>query len=198
MEQCVLLAKHTAAAVAERFHVPIFLYEEAAASDDRRNLSDIRRGGINGVALRMQQAAWRPDFGPGKPHPTAGATAVGARPILIAYNVNLASNRLGVAKRIASVIRGSSGGFAHVKALGMQLDHGLVQVSMNLTNYKETSMMTVFDAITREAAADGVRVLESEIVGLVPADALPADPRRRLKLREQDVDKVLERRLERP
>jgi len=196
MEQCVSLARRTAAEVADRFHVPIFLYEEAAARDDRRNLSEIRRGGVDGVALRMQQAAWRPDFGPDQPHPTAGATAVGARPILIAYNVNLASNRLGVAKRIASVVRESSGGFAHVKALGMQLDHGLVQVSMNLTNYKETSMMTVFDAIAREAAVDGVRVLESEIVGLVPADALPPDPRRRLKLREQDIDKVLERRLE--
>ena len=144
----------------------------------------------------MKQAAWRPDFGPDQPHPTAGATAIGARPILIAYNVNLASNRLGVAKRIASSIRASSGGLANVKALGMQLDHGIVQVSMNLTNYKETSMMTVFDVIAREAAVDGVRVLESEIVGLVPRDALPKDPLRRLKLRAEDLDKVLERRLE--
>jgi glutamate formiminotransferase len=143
----------------------------------------------------MQQAAWRPDFGPDEPHPTAGVTAIGARPILIAYNVNLASNRLGVAKRIASVIRASSGGLAYVKALGMPLDHGIVQVSMNLTNYKETSMMAVFDAIAREAAVDGVRVLESEIVGLVPADALPKDPAQRLKLRAEDLDKVLERRL---
>jgi glutamate formiminotransferase len=195
MEQCVSLAKRTAADVADRFHVPIFLYEEAAAREERRSLSEIRRGGINGVALRMTQAAWRPDFGPEQPHPTAGATAVGARPILIAYNVNLASNRLGVAKRVASVIRESGGGFAHVKALGMQLDHGVAQVSMNLTNYKETSMTTVFDAISREAAVDGVRVLESEIVGLVPADALPPDPARRLKLRAQDLDKVLEKRL---
>jgi glutamate formiminotransferase len=195
MEQCVSLAKRAAEAVAARFHVPVFLYEEAAARHERRSLSEIRRGGVNGVALRMTQAAWRPDFGPDQPHPTAGATAIGARPILLAYNVNLASNRLGVARRIASVIRESSGGFAHVKALGLQLDHGLVQVSMNLTNYKETSMMTVFDAITREAAVDGVRVLESEIVGLVPADALPPDPARRLKLRAQDLDKVLEKRL---
>ncbi len=147
MEECVTLAKSTAALVADAFHVPVFLYEEAAATDERRSLADIRRGGVNGVALRMKQAAWRPDFGPDRPHPTAGATAIGARPILIAYNVNLASNRLGVAKRIASVIRASSGGLPDVKALGMQLDHGVVQVSMNLTNYKETSMVTVFDAI---------------------------------------------------
>lgn len=196
MEECVTLAKSTAALVAERFHVPVFLYEEAATTDERRSLSNIRRGGVNGVALRMKQAAWRPDFGPDQPHPTAGATAIGARPILIAYNVNLASNRLGVAKRIASVVRASDGGLANVKALGLQLDHGIVQVSMNLTSYKDTSMMTVFDAIAREAAVDGVRVLESEIVGLVPADALPSDPARRLKLRAEDLDKVLERRLE--
>ena len=195
MDECVALAKRTAADVAERFQIPVFLYEEAAAREDRRSLSDIRRGGIDGVALRMKQPAWRPDFGPDHPHPTAGATAIGARPILIAYNVNLASNRLGVARRIASVIRAAGGGFAHVKALGMQLENGIVQVSMNLTNYKETSMTTVFDAITREAAADGVRVLDSEIVGLVPKDALPADPVRRIKLRAGDVNRVLETRL---
>jgi glutamate formiminotransferase len=196
MQSCVELATSTGALVAERFGVPVFLYEDAAANDERRSLSEIRRGGANGVALRMKQTAWRPDFGPAAPHPTAGATAIGARPILIAYNVNLASNRLGVARRVASAIRASSGGLPHVKALGMQLDNGIIQVSINLTNYKETSMTAVFDAVTREAAQDGVRVLESEIVGLLPADALPPDPARRLKLRKKDLDKVLEKRLE--
>jgi glutamate formiminotransferase len=196
IEDCVALAKSTAALVADRLQVPVFLYEDAATDDERRSLSDIRRGGVDGLALRMKQSAWRPDYGPDQPHPTAGATAIGARGILIAYNVNLATNRLGVARRIASVIRASNGGLAHVKALGMQLDHGIVQVSMNLTNYKETSMATAFDAITREAAVDGVRVLESEIVGLVPRDALPTDPARRIKLRTEDLDRVLELRLE--
>lgn len=196
MEECVVLAKSTAALVAERLHIPMFLYEEAAATDERRNLAEIRRGGLNGLAHRMQQAAWRPDVGPDRPHPTAGATAIGARPILIAYNVNLASNRLGVAKRIARAIRASNGGLSHVKAMGVELHHGIVQVSINLTDYRETSMMTVFDAVAREAAVDGVRVLESEIVGLVPADALPKDPALRLKLRAEDLDRVLERRLE--
>jgi glutamate formiminotransferase len=195
IDDCVALAKTTAALVAERLHVPIFLYEEAATHDERRSLSNLRRGGVNGVALRMNQPAWRPDFGPYQLHPTAGATAIGARPILIAFNVNLASNRIGVAQRIARLIRESSGGFPNVKALGLQLDAGIIQVSMNLTDYKETSMTTVFDAIAREAALDGVRVLESEIVGLVPADALPVDPGRRLKLRSQDLDRVLEQRL---
>jgi glutamate formiminotransferase len=101
MDECVVLAKTVAAQVADRLQIPMFLYEEAAANEERRSLAEIRRGGLNGIALRMQQTAWRPDFGPGAPHPTAGATAIGARPILIAYNVNLATNRLGVAKRIA-------------------------------------------------------------------------------------------------
>ena len=197
LADCVALAKSTAALVAERLGVPVFLYEEAAAAAERRNLAEIRRGGVDGVALRMRQPAWRPDFGPETPHPTAGATAIGARSVLIAYNVNLASNRLGVAKRIAAVIRASSGGFGHVKAMGVQLDDGIVQVSMNLTDYHETSMTMVFDAIAREASVDGVRVLESEIVGLVPADALPPDPKRRLRLKDADLDKVLEKRLER-
>jgi glutamate formiminotransferase len=197
MEECVALATTTAALVAERLGVPVFLYEEAAAADERRNLAEIRRGGLNGVARRMREPAWRPDFGPATPHETAGATAIGARRILIAYNVNLATNRLGVAKRIAAAIRASSGGLNQVKAMGVQLEQGLVQVSMNLTDYRETSMVTVFDAIAREAAVDGVRILESEIVGLAPAEALPPDPRKRLKLREADLDRVLERRLER-
>jgi glutamate formiminotransferase len=196
MDDCIRLAKETAAIVADRFRIPVFLYEEAAANDDRRNLAEIRRGGINGLAHRMRSNQWRPDFGPDHLHASAGATAIGARPILIAYNVNLASNRVSVAKRIASVIRTSSGGLSHVKAMGVPLEHrGIVQVSMNLTNYKETSMVAVFDAIAREAAVDGVRILESEIVGLVPKDALPANPATRLKLRAEDLDRVLEERL---
>jgi glutamate formiminotransferase len=199
MDACVALAKETGRMVAERFGVPVFLYEEAAVSDDRRNLADVRRGGLNGLAHRMKSPEWRPDFGPGQPHPSAGAIAIGARPILIAYNVNLATNRLSVARRIASVIRASGGGFSFVKAMGVPLEpRGIVQVSMNLTNYRETSMATVFDAVAREASVDGVRVLESEIVGLVPADALPADPARRLKLRAEDLDRVLEKRLALP
>jgi glutamate formiminotransferase len=198
MEECVALARDVARTVSEQFGVPAFLYEEAAATDERRNLAELRRGGLNGLAHRMKQPEWRPDFGPDRPHPSAGATAIGARQILIAYNVNLATTRLSVARRIASVVRASGGGLSFVKAMGVQLEHrGIVQVSMNLTNYKETSMVTVFDAIARQASADGVRVLESEIVGLVPADALPANPARRLKLRAEDLDSVLETRLER-
>lgn len=197
MDECVALAREVARTVSDRFGLPIFLYEEAAASDERRNLAEVRRGGLNGLAHRMKQPEWHPDFGPRQPHASAGATAIGARQILIAYNVNLATNRLSVAKRIASVIRASTGGLPFVKAMGVHLEHrGIVQVSMNLTNYKETSMTTAFDAVAREASVDGVRVLESEIVGLVPADALPADPARRLKVRKEDLNRILELRLD--
>ena len=124
-------------------------------------------------------------------------SAIGARHILLAYNVNLASDRLEVARRIAKTIRASSGGFSHVKAMGVRLEHrGLVQVSMNLTDYRRTSMATVFDAVDREARKDGVNVLDSEIVGLVPADALPPDPVTRLKLAPADADRVIENRLQ--
>jgi glutamate formiminotransferase len=196
MADCVELARTTAELVAQRYALPTYLYEEAAVKDGRRNLAEIRRGGFEGLAVRMREPDWRPDFGEPRPHPTAGVAAIGARPILIAYNVNLASDCLSVAKRIAKVIRASDGGLSHVKAMGVPLEHrGIVQVSMNLTDYRRTSMMTVFDAVEREAANDGVNVLESEIVGLVPADALPPDPMTRLKLSAADAERVLEKRL---
>ena len=121
----------------------------------------------------MQQPEWAPDFGPAAPHPSAGATVIGARMPLIAYNINLATDRLDVAKKIAAAIRMSSGGFRFVKAMGIALeDRGIVQVSMNLTNYEKTPIFRVFETVKREAARYGVAVLESEIVGLVPSAAL--------------------------
>ena len=192
MAECVDLARRTAELVSQRFNLPVFLYEEAATTPGRRHLADLRRGSLEGLERRMQRQEMLPDFGSPTPHPTAGVTAIGARPVLIAYNVNLDSDRLDVARRIAAVVRASGGGFAHVKAMGVRLEHrGIVQVSMNLTDYRQTSMATVFDGIAREAAIDGVRVLDSEIVGLVPADALPPDPVVRLKLPEADARKIL-------
>ena len=196
MRDCVDLARSTAALVSERFKVPVYLYEAAAVRPTRRNLSEIRRGGFEKLAPRMRDDAWRPDFGDPEPHPTAGVSAIGARAVLIAYNVNLETDRVDVARRIARAIRASSGGFSHVKAMGVFLAHRrIAQVSMNLTDYRRTPMTTVFDAIAREAATERVAVRESEIVGLVPADALPTDPVKRLKLREADADRVLEIRL---
>ena len=196
MAECVALARETAAAVADRFAVPVFLYEEAASSPARRNLEDIRRGEFEGLAAKMASAGWSPDFGPVQPHPTAGAVAIGARMPLIAFNVNLATDRLEVARAIAAAVRHSSGGFRYVKAMGIPLpDRGIVQVSMNLTNYERTPVLRVFEVIVREARRYGVAVLESELVGLVPAAALLAAAEQVLQLRGSAAAQLLETRL---
>jgi glutamate formiminotransferase / 5-formyltetrahydrofolate cyclo-ligase len=196
MADCVALARETAAAVAERFSVPVFLYEEASGNPARKNLEDIRRGEFEGLAAKMAKPEWKPDFGPAAPHASAGATVIGARMPLIAYNINLATDRLDVAKKIAAGIRHSSGGFRFVKAMGITLDdRRIVQVSMNLTNYEKTPMYRVFEVVKREAARHGVAVLESEIVGLVPAAALVATAEYFLQLEGFKSDQVLETRL---
>ena len=147
----------------------MFLYEEAAATPARRNLEDIRRGEFEGLAAKLQQPEWKPDFGPATPHPSAGATVIGARMPLIAYNINLATDRLDVAKKIASAIRMSSGGFRFVKAMGIALeDRGIVQVSMNLTNYEKTPIFRVFEVVKREAARYGVASWKARSSGSSP------------------------------
>ena len=155
--------------------MPVYLYEEASTNPARKNLEDIRRGEFEGLAAKMAPTGWAPDFGPSTPHPSAGASVIGARMPLIAYNINLATDRLDVAKKIAAAIRHSSGGFRYVKATGFTLeDRGIVQVSMNLTNYREDAdLPRVRD---RQARGRALRrgVLESEIVGLVPSAALIA------------------------
>jgi glutamate formiminotransferase / 5-formyltetrahydrofolate cyclo-ligase len=196
MTDCVTLAMDVAATVAERFRVPIYLYEEASTNPIRRNLEDVRRGEFEGLAQKMVQPGWAPDFGPPIPHPSAGASVIGARMPLIAYNVNLQTDRLEVAKKIAAAIRHSSGGLRYVKALGIALeDRGIVQVSMNLTNYEKTPIFRVFDLVQREAARYGVSVLESEIVGLVPSAALVSSAEYYLQLERFGPQQVLENRL---
>jgi glutamate formiminotransferase len=196
MDDCVALAKETARSVAERFDVPVYLYEEASSNPLRKNLEDIRRGEFEGLAAKMAADGWAPDYGPFAPHPSAGASIIGARMPLIAYNINLASDRLDVAKKIAAAIRFSSGGFRYVKAMGVTLaDRGIVQVSINLTNYEKTPIARVFEAVKREAERYGVNVLESEIVGLVPSAALLATAAAALQLAAFRPDQVLEARL---
>ena len=196
MESCVALAKDVAAEVAARFGVPVFLYEEAASTPARRNLEDIRRGEFEGLTAKLQQSEWKPDFGSPQPHISAGATVIGARMPLIAYNINLSTNRLDVAKKIAAGIRMSSGGYRYVKAMGIALeDRGIVQVSMNLTNYEKTPIFRVFETVKREAARYGVSVLESEIVGLVPSAALTQAAEFYLQLEGFSAGQVLENKL---
>jgi glutamate formiminotransferase len=144
----------------------------------------------------MASPGWTPDFGPAAPHPSAGATVVGARMPLIAYNINLATDRLDVARKIAAAIRHSSGGYRFVKAMGIKLEErGIVQVSMNLTNYEKTPIFRVFETVKREAERYGVSVLESEIVGLVPAAALNAAAEFYLQIEGFKGDQVLENKL---
>ena len=196
MKDCVELAREVGAEVARRFNVPVFLYEEAATAPTRRNLEDIRRGEFEGLVEKLQRPEWTPDFGPAAPHPSAGATVIGARMPLIAYNINLATDRLDVAKKIAAGIRMSSGGFRFVKAMGIELkDRGIVQVSMNLTNYEKTPIFRVFEVVKREAARYGVNVLESEIVGLVPSAALMQTAEYYLQLEGFTGSQVLENKL---
>ena len=196
MADCVELAKKAAAQIAERFKLPVYLYEEAATTPARRNLEDIRRGEFEGLKTKMANPEWAPDFGPPAPHPTAGASVVGARMPLIAYNINLATDRLDVAKKIAAAIRQSSGGFRFVKAAGFKLeDRGIVQVSMNLTNYEKTPIFRVFETVKREAARYGVSILESEIVGLVPSAALAAAAEFYLQIEGFKPEQVLENKL---
>ena len=196
MDDCVALARDTAAAIARRFDLPVYLYEDAAIQPGRRHLEDIRRGQFEGLGAKMARAGWAPDFGPARPHPTAGASVVGARLPLIAYNINLATDRLDVAKRIAAASRDSSGGLPCVKAMGVTLgERGIVQVSMNLTNYQVTGMSQVFEVVSQRAADEGVAVLESELIGLVPAAALPANASRVLKLEDVSSNQTIEGRL---
>ena len=196
MKDCVALANDVAQEVATRFHVPIYLYEEASSNPARKNLEDIRRGEFEGLAAKMASEGWAPDFGPKTPHQSAGASVIGARMPLIAYNINLATDRVDVAKKIAAAIRHSSGGFRFVKAAGFELkDRGVVQVSMNLTNYEKTPIFRVFETVKREAERYGVQVLESEIVGLVPAAALNACAEYYLQIAGFKADQVLENKL---
>jgi glutamate formiminotransferase len=195
MADCVSLARRVGQTVAERFQIPIFLYEEAASSPDRRSLPNLRRGGFEKLAARMS-AGFLPDFGPSLPHPSAGASVIGARKLLVAFNVNLSTRRLDVADAIARAIRFSNGGLPCVKALGLPLDdRAIVQVSMNLTDYQRTSIREAFEAVAREAARRGVEVLESEIVGLAPAAALDEETAAAIKLPGDWREKILERRL---
>jgi glutamate formiminotransferase len=196
MDACVALAKELAHEVASRFRIPVYLYEEASANAARKNLEDIRRGEYEGLAAKMRTPGWVPDYGPPEPHPSAGASVIGARMPLIAYNINLDTDRIEVAKKIAAAIRHSSGGMRFVKAAGFMLeDRRIAQVSMNLTNYQKTPIFRVFEIVKREAERYGVSILESEIVGLVPSAALVSAAEFYLQLERFGENQILEHKL---
>jgi glutamate formiminotransferase len=193
---CVALSREVAAAIASRHAIPVFLYEDSAVSESRRNLAEVRKGEFEGFAEKMKDPRWAPDFGPAQPHPTAGAVAVGARPPLIAYNINLGTGDLRVADAIARAIRHIGGGFRFVKAMGVALaDRGQVQVSINMTDFRKTPLHRVFECVKSEAGRYGVPIVGSEIVGLAPADALLMAAGHYLRLEHFSAEQILELRL---
>jgi glutamate formiminotransferase len=173
MAAAVAAAERLGREVAARFGIPVYLYEQAARVPERTSLAAIRRGGFEGLAAKLADPAWTPDFGPSRPHPTAGATVIGARFFLIAFNAVLAIADVAVARAIAGQVRESGGGLPAVRAMGVHLaSRGLAQVSMNLVDYRRTSIPAALAAVEAAAAALGTRVIETEIVGLVPAAAV--------------------------
>jgi glutamate formiminotransferase len=195
IEDCVAMARHVGAEIAKRFQIPVYLYEAAAATPERQNLENIRRGQFEGIRAEIaSNPARQPDFGECSVHPTAGATVVGARKALIAYNVFLNTPDVAIAKKIAKAVRFSSGGLRFVKGAGF-LVRGLAQVSMNLTDFEQTPIHRVFEFVKREAARYGVIPICSEIVGLIPKKALEEAAEWFLQVENFDSSLILENRL---
>lgn len=198
MEDCVNLARAIGARIGRELRVPVFLYEAAATHPSRKNLAHIRQGGLEGLQARMAtHPDWIPDFGPPVLHPSGGAVAVGARSFLIAFNVNLMTEDIAIAKKIAQRIRHANGGLPALKAIGIPLSsQGIVQVSMNVTDYKATSLQEAYEAVKGEAAGWHVDIQGCEIVGLVPKEAIDMCSGEFQQLLCIEPQQVLETRLE--
>jgi glutamate formiminotransferase len=193
MADAVEIAHRFGRSFAERHGIPVFFYEEACTSEERRNLADVRRGEYEGMAAKLQDPAWVVDAGPQTFNERSGVTAVGARMPLIAFNVNLDTDDLSVAKSIASAVRHSSGGLRYVKAMGVEVaEKGVVQVSMNLVDYRRTPIHRALELVRIEAARYGVAIRESELVGLVPLEALGDAAGYYLQVPDFDAAKVIE------
>lgn len=173
MEEAINLSKEVAKEVADKYNLPVYLYEKAASASHRENLAAIRKGEFEGLIDKMQLPEWKPDFGHAQPHPTAGATVIGARMPLVAYNVNLNTDKLEIADAIAKKVRFLGGGLRFCKAMGVELTgRGIVQVSMNLTDFTKTAIYRAHELVRIEANRYGVTIVGAEIIGLVPMDAL--------------------------
>lgn len=195
IEDCVAMARHVGEEIWNRYQIPVYLYESAATTPERQNLENIRRGQFEGIRDEIAtNPARRPDFGEPRVHPTAGATVVGARKFLIAYNVFLNTPEVDIAKKVAKAVRFSSGGLRYVKGAGFHV-RGLAQVSMNLTDFEQTPIHRVFEFVKREAARYGVSPVSSEIVGLIPKKALEQAAEWFLQVENFDSSLILENRL---
>lgn len=192
MEEAVAAAEALASEVAERFDLPVYLYEQAARTPERRRLADIRRGGFEGLPAKMADPSWVPDFGPARVHPTAGVTVIGARFFLIAFNVVLETADVQIAKAVARKVRESGGGLPAVRAMGIFLEsRGRAQVSMNLVDFRQTSVLSAFHRVRQQAEELGTRVLESELIGLMPEEAAAAIVAETLQLPGFGMDRIL-------
>ena len=192
-EEAIALSKEVAQTVAERFDLPVYLYEKSASAPHRENLASVRKGEFEGLAEKMQQPDWQPDFGKSAPHPTAGAIAIGVRKPLLAYNVNLGTGDLEIAKAISRKVRHIGGGLRHCKAMGVALqERGIVQVSMNLTDFTQTAIYQAQEMIRMEANRYGVPIVGAEIIGLIPMQALAESAAYYLRIENFSMCKVLE------
>ncbi len=196
MEEAVKLANEVGELLADKYDLPIYLYEEAATKAERKNLAKIRKGEYEGFSEKIKKTKWKPDYGKAEIHPTAGATVVGARMPLVAFNINLDTDNLDIANKIARKVRHSSGGLRYCKAIGINLqEKGIVQVSMNMTNYTKTALYQTFEMVKFEAERYGVNVIGSELIGLLPAQALYDVAEYYLKLEDFSADQIMENRL---
>ena len=196
MQEAIKFSEAVAEEVADKYNLPIFLYEKSAKRPERQNLAAIRKGQFEGMAEKIKQQQWTPDYGPVEIHPTAGVTAMGARMPLVAFNVNLDTKQIEIANQIAKKVRHISGGLRYCKAIGIELkDRGIVQVSLNMTDYTQTALYRVFELIKIEAQRYGVNVVGSEIIGLVPMEALVDCAAHYLGLEDFTMQQVLEARI---
>ena len=196
MEEAVALSKEVGKEVAKRYNLPVFLYEKSASAPHRENLAAVRKGEFEGMAEKIKQPEWHPDFGLAERHPTAGTVAIGARMPLVAYNINLNTPSLEIAHDIAKKIRFIGGGLRYCKAMGVELkDRGITQVSINMTDYTRTALYRAFELVRVEARRYGVSIVGSEIIGLVPMEALIHTASYYLGLENFSMEQVLEARM---
>jgi len=196
MTEAIDFSKDVAKEAAEKYALPVFLYEESAIVLERKNLAAIRKGQFEKMAKKLKAPEWKPDFGPGEIHQTAGVTAIGARMPLVAFNVNLGTDDMKIAEAIAKNVRHISGGLRYCKAIGIALkERGIVQVSMNMTDYTKTSLYRSFELVRTEAKRYGVNVIGSEIVGLVPLEALIDTAVYYMGIEKFTIEQVLEARI---
>lgn len=196
MEEAIALSKEVGAEVGKRYNLPVFLYEKSASAPHRENLAAVRKGEFEGMAEKIKLPEWKPDFGPAERHATAGTVAIGARMPLVAYNINLNTPNLDIAHDIAKKIRFIGGGLRYCKAMGVELkDRGITQVSINMTDYTRTALYRAFELTRVEARRYGVSIVGSEIIGLVPMEALIDTASYYLGLENFSMHQVLEARI---